>query len=462
MQMTKRVLGAALLLAVAATGPAAAADRDDGEARFSITGEARVRAELVANVLDAQDHGVPALDDEFSWFPYRARIGARGLFTRNVVGYIEVQNFGFFGNDTPAESFSDPIGQGFKNSIDSSEVQLYQAYVELGKLWGSSWGVSIGRREHTFANELHMGDADFYNGQTFDGIRATRDGEKWDLDVFMYQVTENDLTSAVFGVPAIGAGDNDVTFSGAHATIDLGRDGHSITPYLLFFRDGDFEVAGGKIYTLGAQYGKEAGDKGFDWNAEVAVQTGEFAPNGADLDMRGNIVEGWFGYNWGGGDANNRAHIGVLRASGDDDPADNDAEAFFPLFPDNHANNRLGDLDLFGGPTVVGLLTLDPATGAIGITNVTDISLGYSRSWRDGKHDILASLHLLSLTEQPAALIDDEIGEEVDVVYDYRYTKVVSFQAGIANLVAGDALDSAIGTNADDIMRAWGQVRLAW
>jgi hypothetical protein len=54
------------------------------------------------------------------------------------------------------------------------------------------------------------------------------------------------------------------------------------------------------------------------------------------------------------------------------------------------------------------------------------------------------------------------IGNEIDVVYGYRITTQLDFEAGLSDLSPGDALDEIHGTSADDIQRAWWQLHLQW
>lgn len=449
----RRLIWTCLLAVFAAISvvPVSAATHDDGDKKFTIMGEVRARWEYLSNYTDLQDHDDETdLDDDFNFMPYRVRIAANGQFSNNVRGYIELQNAGYFGNnDTPFETSADPIFQGFEDDIDLNEINLYQGFLEMNEIGGSNWSIRLGRQEHTLGNELHIGDLDFYNGQAFDGARGMLDAERFDLDLFYYWINENDPFDLFF----VGSTrDEDITFQGATLNFPIGDTGQVVEPYLLFLRDGDYSGGLGKLYTLGALYGRQVnnGDdiqnNPFDWSVEAAIQTGDFQPNGADVDISANIIEGWFGYNWGDDDSRSRVHVGVLRASGQD--SSSKVKSFIPLFGDGHAHNRLGDLDW---------IDLLIGTGfAVGGPGITDINVGYN--WWGGKHNFMAALHQLSLTEDELTG-EDDLGLELDVKYGFQYSDHLAFEAGIGWLSAGDLLDDLVGS-ADDITRAYWQFRL--
>ena len=189
-----------------------------------------------------------------------------------------------------------------------------------------------------------------------------------------------------------------------------------------------------------------------------------FCPLG-DCDIDASVFEGSLGFNWAHGDSTSRVHVGAFVASGDDDPTDSDIEAFFPLWGDIHANNRLGDTDLFGLASANIVSTV--ANGGFGFANITDINAGYSL--KAGNHSFSVDVHSFVTTEDvmigfgPGALTDDDLGSEVDLKYGFNYSSNVSIEVGVADFMAGDLIDAAElsgSGDADDILRAWAQIRL--
>lgn len=432
--MKKLTLGALVVLMVAPIAlPIAAADDDKA---WSADGMVRARWDTFRNYIDTD----PNEDENFDLWPYRAILGVEGSFSSKFKGRVDLQATGWFG-DTP-----NPARPYLSGNDQYVNVELYQAYATFV---GSNWDFTLGRREHTLGNELHIGDVNFYNGQSFDGFDAQGNYDSWNLDLFFYQTQERSVTS----VPGISTAANDVWFSGISSKVNLPLASY-IEPYILNLRDGANGIAHMNFYTYGLLWKRPRVDEsGWDLSFEIAGQTGTAAgaaPGSPEVDAAGLIMEGWFG--WTFAEAH-RVHVGYLWASGDDgtDPTTNDA--WMPLFEDPHAYNRLGNLDLFASALseIAGI----PVGG--GLTNVQDISIGYGFNKAGSAHHGLLAVHSLSFVEV-AAGADDDIGIEYDLVYQYDRAENAVFELGFSYLTAGDAW----GPDREDINRIWAQISLDW
>lgn len=436
---------------------------DEGEKKFTIHGEVRARWEYVDNILDFEDSadrggiGDPA-DDSFSFTPFRIRIAAKGMFAKGVTGYVELQNNGFFGDEFPQKVFDDPIGQAFDNTgfynDDQNDTNLYQGFLELDHIGGSNFGASIGRREHALGNELQMGDSDFYGGQSFDGVRGWYGNDKWNVNGFMYKVAENNILLFT-GTQA------DVDLRGVTFNMKFGSDqNQEIEPYLIIFHDGaEFFIDHADFITLGARYTKSNPDhNGADWNVELALQDGDVGSGPNPDSHSASLVEGWFGWSFGG---KHRVHVGALMSSGDDDESDGvggnedtDHEDYLFLFPDNHAHNRLGDMDI-----VEGFLSYaDTFFGSLFSNGITDYNVGYE--WMGETNSFMAAYHQFTLTE-PLFTGNDALGSEIDLGFNHMYNENTSLGVFVGNFMADDVILDLFGTD-DDAMRIWGQARLRW
>jgi hypothetical protein len=461
---------AALIFPLCALGAMA---EEEEKGKFQVHGQVRAGWDYTSNSLDFKDHDT-GIDDDFDLFPYRVRLGVKGEFSDDVWANVELQHFGFFGNESVLKSGQDPFNQAFDTTFSSSSTNLYQGYLMLDQVGGSQWSFKLGRQEHTLGNELHMGDADWYNGLSFDGVRVMADWERFDLNLFHYIVAEQNAFVGVGGPDDVF--DEEVTFTGATLNFAIGENGQALEPYLMFTRADDvFDTPGDappdtdlRLYTVGAQWGRavesaEDVDAGkFDWSIEAAMQSGEFAQNGVanpvELDAKGNVIEGWFGFNWNhGGGGRSRVHVGAFMSSGDDpnDPPTDDIDEFISLFPDTRAHNRLGDLE-FAETIGVG--------GFSGLGNLTDYNIGYEMWCKEARHGFMAALHHFETTEDivfSPTQSETGLGDEFDLAYNYGYSDAVRFEAGIGYLMPGDVLDTSAeltygpGEDADEVTRAW-------
>jgi hypothetical protein len=425
----------ALMLALAAGLSAAPvrAQAAGDEPRFSVHGEVRTRWEYTENHSDLTDTTGGLFDDSYDFFPFRVRIGAKGVFARNVMGYVELQNVAVFGHQfTPEQVDQDPIGQTTQLNIDTTEVHMYQGFLEMNKIGDTAFGLRVGRQEHTIGNQLILGDLDFYGGQSFDGVRLWWDWEKFDLNAFYYRIGEENAT--FFGCTA-GCGDENLDLYGVYATFG-GETWGEIEPYIINFAVGD--SPGEKYYSVGARWTRLVNDqvnsdKLLDWSFEYAIQAGSIDPNGADTDISADILEGWIGLNFGS-ERNHRVHVGVLMASGQD-PASADSETWRTLGYDTWDHNRLGDADFFTPE------------------NIEDIFAGYT--WTGENHGLRASYHVFSEAEAGVGG-EDDLGTELDVAYRYIFNPNLNIETGVALLEPGDEFLPAD----DTVMRVWGQARL--
>src|SRR5262245_21337478 len=159
----KKVLFTVLAGVLAGMTVAPAARAADDEKRFEFDGMVRARYEYLNNYLDLLDNdgsGDPQ-DDSFAFAPYRVMIGMTGYFSENVIGHVDVQYLGAFGDQlSPQWGFNNPPDQAldaYTNLIffaPTNGVNLYTGWMEVAKIAGSDFGVRLGRQEDTYGTEL--------------------------------------------------------------------------------------------------------------------------------------------------------------------------------------------------------------------------------------------------------------------------------------------------------------------
>lgn len=446
------VLGVAALLMLSIAAPVWAADDDDQ--KWHVHGDIRARGDYFDNVFDYLDTSNGGVDDDtFGIWPLSVRISVDGELTDNIRGMVELRNDETFGGAPPVPTVvgDDPTFVSDSSNFES-DVHLYQAFIEMNKIADTNFGVRIGRQEHTLGTELLMGDNDFYTGLTFDGARGWYGAEKWDINFFYYKLLETNFNPTLYALSPLpfSEASSDVNFFGASFDWKFDPKFGQLDVYYLQVQDlrgsAAPSAAGAEIQTYGARWGKlyahDTTDM-FDWNIEYAAQSGDTGSGIAKTDLSGDVIEGWFGFNFGSG-AHHRVHVGYLKASGDDSTT-SDNEAFIPLFGDNHAYDRLGGLD------------------STPLSNVEDINVGYT-VWfgQDHHHSFMAAIHQLSLAETDTLTGEDDLGMIWDVNYGYMMTKNLSFEIGLSQGQAGDEQDALAGGSADNASRYYAQARLRW
>jgi hypothetical protein len=456
----KKVLLTVLAGVIAGAVCAPARAQDDAEKTFEFNGEVRARYEYLNNYLDLTDNqnSGDINDDSFSIAPYRVQVGITGTFAKNVTAHVDLQYVGHFGDEfNPSKdnpffgTVPGPTGQAdAAYQFATQGVQLYQGWIDIGKIGGSDFGVRVGRAEHTYGTELFLGDNDFYSGLSFDGVRGMWQHGSSDLNVFYYKISEENCFGSCFG-PAGSSDSNlfggtyDWTFKslgkvGGYILIaqDMGGDGP------VFFPDSSLET-----YGVRWNRGMMTDDKlnMFEWNIEYAMQGGDGGGpfGGPETKIKGWIGEGWFAFNYNAGDTHGRVHLGALMTSGDDTTT-GDFEEFIPLYGDFHANNRFGDLDW---------------VDQFGPHNITDYNVGYEH-WFGANHYVMFAYHMFQDTETFTGQLEDKIGDEIDLKYGYQYSKNVAFSVMIGQASPNDEYWFGPGGTADAVQRAWAQIDLTW
>ena len=441
---------------------AVAQDDSGGERRFVLHGEIRQRADFNDNLLDFTDD----TDDSFLFFPYRARIAAEGHFGKGVIGYIEMQGFGFWGDVPPIKDFAfGPVGSSNPDGpvvpfvvtnilaetnsgqLFSNDIELYQAFINLTEIGGSKWGIKIGRQEIVRGTEFLLGDNDFYDGISHDAMMGTWNTDNFNLDIFWTRPLQRPDAVGDGVDPPMVPNHDSVNFYGAYLDWDRYDNGIGWAAYALFYQAGDNAVVAARrdFWTLGGRADRdvEAGNSGFFFNAELAYQTGEYTVGpalGDTGDIKAMGFEGMLGFQFGG-DSNHRLRGWYDMASGDDDPADTDAEGFDPLFQDSHS--RYGFTD------------------RLAFTNLTVFGVGWSMSISDTQ-SLGVDYFNQNLTEEDPATGEDQFGQEIDGWWKLQYNPNTQIMVGAGYLMPGDEIDAALGQDGDAGIRLLSQVRLRW
>jgi len=304
---------------------------------------------------------------------------------------------------------------------------------------------------------LMLGDLDFYQGQTFDGMTGTFKLKKGSIMVFYNRVNENKAN--VFN----GSGNlppdqvftfatENSNFAGVYTNWDVKLG--TLDVYLLNLNE--FHAAGEDVTTFGARWSRDVVNKdGLFWNVEYAQQSGDASNAATNNKAKGNVAEGWIGWNMKSGKNNHRFYARLGQASGDDNLGNSEHKAFIPMFGDFH--NRLGHGDFFqlaGNSTLLG-------GGPVGThpLGIQGTGVGWNGMFGD-KHEVGVEFWSFKTDKKDPASNFDKLGTEFDVWYGYNYSKNLTFSAALAQFSPDDALTGGGGASNDKVNRLYGNARL--
>jgi hypothetical protein len=493
---------------------------------LTITGEARTRFEWVENTTDFSSDGFDGtgddtfFDDSLSYAPARFNLGFRVDLPRDVAAVIELQgNFELGGspaglgtelraqttqhqrpgviNPSPTglglghvghanDSLGDPadpkhleIVRALNSSLNDG-VFVYQGYIEAAHIGDSIFSVRFGRQEMAYGTEWLMGNQDWYDGQTFDGIKGIFEfTDKHRLDLFWAKLAERDTTLDGGLTPLLNQGGDDSDLYGAYFTAQsLGGSSIGMDAYLIGLSDdaniqwdleaqddgiagynaddNGFNVSENLSYLdswwAGVRFFRER-EHGFTFSAEVTYQWGDVE---ASLDNDGDGIEdddnlsigAWgletfFAYTWDT-PTNPSLKGGLTFATGSDvnDYEDGDSATFFT--PAGEVHPRLGMMDL------------------VDASNVMALNIGYAGSsnrhswgvdlWHFEYDEVDPFIEDATISDAAIDAGDDlsnELGQELDLWYNYQYSEHMVAQFAISYFNAGGYFED-LGDCADE------------
>lgn len=377
-----------------------------------VGGSLRIRGNMYTNGAAGNNPNFDDDGDEAQFIEQRSAINVTADFTDDVTAFVELDNYGEWGND-----FRDDPDTG-NNNAGGDETDVYQAYVEMRESWGQPLTIRAGRQEIVLGSEFLVGNnntSSGFTGLAFDAVSA-----RWDFDggnVFGWasKLAENELG-------ATNTDDQDTDFYGIYGTYD-GIENMTIEGYWMYLRDAADAAAAtddssDNLHTLG---GRIAGNwNALDYEGEAAFQFGDQQDSD---DYEGFAVQGILGYTFE--DINNLRLWGGLTflSGGDDNTApSNDDIGFQRLFSDQEYSEFLDATDLTNVLIVRGGASIQ-ATEAISVSGAV--------TW------------LQEDEEFPTVNGDDGVGIEVGLYGTYDYSEDLSFSAGYAHLFTDEDLDDS-------------------
>lgn len=164
--MKKLFISVIIILALASLTKAQNENND-----WKIFGQVQLRGEV-----DARDFSNKT--NPFSFTSLRTRLGAKKTFVNQVDFFVEFQD-------------SRVLGQEKSTSASISNVDLYQGFIKLRKIFDLPLDIQAGRFGMMYGTERFFGMSNWsYTGRAFDGIRFTIDPEDFALDLFAITHTQ--------------------------------------------------------------------------------------------------------------------------------------------------------------------------------------------------------------------------------------------------------------------------------
>jgi hypothetical protein len=320
--------------------------------------------------------------------------------------------------------------------IDENKSELLNLFTDLklADLGGNPAYVRIGRQELLFGSQRLISPLDWANTRrTFQGVRAFRQTEKWDFDMFWVQpVIPNPNT--------FDSVDNNVNFAGAWGTYRPKKT-QTIDAYYLFLDNTNvgsiLDIPRGQFtrHTFGGRYVGNVDNFLFD--LEGAMQLG--SQNGRDV-VAGMATAG-AGYNFKDRRWNPTVWAYYDYASGGD-PTSGTAHTFNQLFPFGHY--YLGWLDVVGRQNIHDLnfhLYLYP-------TKWLTSWFQFHSFWLANSRDALYNAGGIPIRISPTGTAGSHVGEELDLVFNFHLSKHADILMGYSYLWGGDFLRNTSGPTA--------------
>lgn len=305
-------------------------------------------------------------------------------------------------------------------TVNSANVDLHQAYVDVLSLWGHTTELRVGRQELKYGDQRLISTLEWSNvGRAWDGARLKSVFGHMQVDLFYTIITE---VADVF---------EDQKFSGLYTTC-AGVTDHEFDVYVLSRHSGDATTTTGNGSALNLNQwttGTRAkGKRGIiDYSGEAVYQFGK--NTGKNINAHAYAVTGGVTLP---SDLKPRIGAAYDFASGDGNPTDSNVNTFDPLFPFGHFYQ--GQADVFGwknGGDLQGHFSIMPKKG-------TSVMMAYHHFTLDEKKDAWYNAGGAVLGQDTTGASGDDIGQEIDVHVKTKFRDVIDIWFGYARFIGGD------------------------
>jgi len=332
---------------------------------------------------------------------------------------------------------------GGPRPTDRDEFDLNQAFFDVRVPWSEADSLTIraGRQELAYGSSRLISAREAPNVRlSFDGAKAVLNICGWRLDAFAVKPVRT--KTGVFDDDP----DPAQNFWGLYAVTPLpGLPGGSIDFYYLGLdKQGarfDQGTAHEIRHSLGTRiWGRKAG---WDYNFEFVFQFGRFGSG----DIQAWTAASDAGFTFDNAPLKPRLGLKANITSGDDNPNNGDLQTFNPLFPRGA---------YFGEPALIGPanhIDVHPQLELILRRNVT-LTLDWDCFWRENTHDGIYG-PAVNLIQSGRSSDARYVGNQAEVMLEWRMDRHITFTADYAHFFAGDFLKQTTPGQDVDYFSAW-------
>ncbi len=316
------------------------------------------------------------------------------------------------------------------------EVFLEEAWIQMMYLYDSAMSVKLGRQFIEFGDGFVIGDSNPFSESDlnskgewevdpFDAILGWYDGDDYVLNALYAKAVENRLTNMdtdLYGLYFTYTGVEDYVFD--------------VYGFMINMKDDTLGLGSNdaQIYLVGARIAGSA-IEGLSYKLEGNYEFGDV--DDLDLDIKAWAIEAGAKYMF---DAEYNPWVGLtyVYLSGDDDPADDDWEAYVAPFM-NRTYGEIADIYVTNDLDVV-----------IGGAHIFNLAAGL-----EVNEDVAVSAkyyYLMAAEDDPYAG-EDKIGHELDAFLDYTFSEETTATVAAGVFLPDDAAQYIKETNQDD--EAW-------
>jgi hypothetical protein len=381
---------------------------------------------------------------EFRW-RHMHEINSRLTGTTNDYDLLRTRVYGdlwykdcfrIYGEFLDAHSFNQNLVP-LPIDVNRSDILNLFMDLKLGEIKDKPVYVRVGRQELPFGSQRLISPLDWAGTRrTFQGVRAFRQGEKFDVDAFWVQ--------PVIPSPShLDSVDNNVNFAGLWTTYRP-KAGQFIDAYYLFLDHvtpqrllGEPRSFPSNVSTLGTRW---AGDKNqWLWDVEGMLQFG--SRGSQELFAAAGTVGG--GYHFKNVPLNPTFWVYYDYASGDEHPGTGDKfTTFNQLFPFGHY--YLGWLDLVGRQNIHDInahLYIYPMKWITVWTQYHHFELASAQ-------DALYNAAGVPLRRDATGQAGHDVGDEIDIVVNFHAGPHSDVMVGYSKLFAGEFIHKTATTAA--------------